>query len=147
MRQEFFRYYYLLVPAALLVTLIWSVITLYVNRAGSGVQERPQAQHNDVTPARIVGLPMLILISMIALWLRRMTSDATSPPATKPAVQTSLWQGTDFAVTSNATAHDITASGNNGYHFIPHRHRSLRDKRRNDWGNYQTAFSRSAAMQ
>jgi hypothetical protein len=114
MRQEFFRYYYLLVPAALLVTLIWSVITLHVNRAGSGVRERPQAQHTDMASARIAGLFILMLIPMLALWQRRMTRDATSPPVAKPAVQTSLWRGTDFAVTSNAAPHDIIAAGNNG---------------------------------
>jgi hypothetical protein len=103
----------LLVPSALLVALIWSVITLYVIRAGSGVQERLQTQHTD-TPARVAGLFILMLIPMLALWQRRMTSDATSPPATKSAVQTSLWRGTDFAVTSNAAAHDIIAAGNNG---------------------------------
>jgi hypothetical protein len=116
MRQEFFRHYYLLVPTSLLVALIWSGITLYVNRTGSGVQERLQAQHTDMAPAR-VGLFMLMLMltlmTTIALRLRRMTSDAISFP-TKSAVQTSLWRGTDFAVASTAAAHDITAAGNNG---------------------------------
>jgi hypothetical protein len=84
------------------------------NCAVSGVQEWSQAQHVDVARSRKLTLLFLLMVAMVALWPILMTRDATSPPAAKPAVQTSLWRGTDFAVTSNAAARDIVAAGNNG---------------------------------